>query len=96
VNDVLGFRYRFLDGFSAGIGFVGIAVALLGRARMSGVLAAALLFGVLNAGALEVDLFTEVPRELVLVIEAAILLFVVAADGLSRRVLGRLGAGSAP
>ena len=91
VNDVLGFRYRFLDGFSGGIGFVGIAVALLGRARMGGVVAAALLFGVLNAGALEVDLFTEVPRELVLVVQAAILLFVVAADEILRRALARFG-----
>jgi len=92
VNDVLGFRHRFLDGFSGGVGFVGIAVALLGRARMGGVLAAAFLFGVLNAGALEVDLFTEVPRELALVVQAAILLFVVAADEVLRRVLSRAGA----
>jgi simple sugar transport system permease protein len=91
VNDVLGFRYRFLDGFSAGIGFLGIAVALLGRARMSGVIAAALLFGVLNAGAVEVDLFTDVPRDLVLVVQAAVLLFVVAADELFRRVLSGWG-----
>jgi simple sugar transport system permease protein len=96
VNDVLGFRHRFLDGFSGGVGFVGIAVALLGRARMGGVLAAALLFGILSAGALEVDLFTEVPRELVLVVQAAILLFVVAADEVGRRLLARLRAGSVP
>ncbi len=84
VNEVLGFRYRFLDGFSSGVGFLGIAVALLGRARVTGVVAAALLFGVLSAGALEIDLFTEVPRELMLVVQAAILLLVVAGDGLFR------------
>ena len=53
------------------------------------VIAAALLFGGLNAGAVEVDLFTDVPRDLVLVVQAAVLLFVVAADELFRRVLSR-------
>jgi simple sugar transport system permease protein len=89
VNEVLGFRYRFLDNFTSGIGFLGIAVALLGRARPSGVVVAALLFGLLNAGAVEIDLFTEVPREVVLVVQAGILLFVVAAEEIFRRGLGR-------
>lgn len=96
VNEVMGFRYRFLDNFAGGVGFLGIAVALLGRVRMSGVVAAALLFGVLNAGAVEVDLFTEVPREIVLVVQAAILLFVVAADEITRRALLRIRTGEAP
>jgi simple sugar transport system permease protein len=90
VNEVLGFRHRFLDNFTSGVGFLGIAVALLGRARPAGVVAAALLFGGLNAGAVEIDLFTEVPREVVLVVEAGILLFVVAGDDLARRVLSRI------
>lgn len=91
VNEVLGFRYRFLDNFAGGVGFLGIAVALLGRVSMSGVVAAALLFGVLGAGAVEVDLFTDVPRELVLVVQASILLFVVAADEITRRLFLRVG-----
>ena len=90
VNEVLGFRYRFLDNFSGGVGFLGIAVALLGRATVSGVVAAALLFGVLSAAAVEVDLFTDVPREVVLVVQAAILLFVVAGDRVLRRTLTRV------
>jgi len=95
VNEVLGFRYRFLDGFSSGVGFLGIAVALLGRVRMTGVVAAALLFGALNAGAVEIDLFTEVPREIMLVVQAGILLFVVAGDEIARRLLGRAVGGDA-
>jgi general nucleoside transport system permease protein len=95
VNEVMGFRYRFLDNFAGGVGFLGIAVALLGRVRMSGVVAAAALFGVLNAGAVEVDLFTKVPREIVLVVQAAILLFVVAADEIARRAFSRLRPGEA-
>ncbi|MEZ5066607.1 MAG: ABC transporter permease [bacterium] len=89
-NEVLGFRYRFLDNFTGGIGFLGIAVALLGRARPGGVVIAALLFGALNAASLEIDLFTDVPREIGFVVQAAILLFVVAGDHVLRR---RLAAG---
>ncbi len=85
VNEVMGFRYRFLDNFAGGVGFLGIAVALLGRVRMAGVVAAAFLFGVLSAGAVELDLSTEVPRELVLVVQATLLLFVVGADEAARR-----------
>ncbi len=49
INEVLGYRYRYYDGFSAGYGFTGIAVALLGRNHPVGVLLAALLFGALPA-----------------------------------------------
>ena len=86
-NEVMGFRHRFLDNFSSGLGFMGIAVALLGKNTPLGVLLAALLFGVLNTGALEVDIFTDVPRELILVIQAVtIILVVVGNEVISRRV----------
>ncbi len=96
-NEVMGFRHRFLDNFSGGIGFMGIAVALLGKNTPVGVLLAALLFGVLNTGALEVDVFTEVPRELILVLQAVtIILVVVGNEVLARRLGGRApGAGRA-
>ncbi len=84
VNEVLGFRHRFLDNFSGGIGFLGIAVALLGRARVGGVLAASLLFALLNAAAVEIDLSTGIPRELVLVVQALILLLASAGEELIR------------
>lgn len=48
--EVLGTRGRLLEGFSAGYGFEAIAVALLGRLHPVGVVAAALLFGALDAG----------------------------------------------
>jgi simple sugar transport system permease protein len=48
--EVLGTRGRLIDGFSPGYGFEGIAVALLGRLRPLGIVAAALLFGALDAG----------------------------------------------
>jgi simple sugar transport system permease protein len=47
VNEVLGYRYRYYQGFSPQYGFTGIAVALLGRNHPAGVLLGALFFGVI-------------------------------------------------
>jgi ABC-type uncharacterized transport system permease subunit len=89
VNEVMGYRHRFLDGFSTGLGFTGIAVALLGRNHPLGVVMAAVLFGILNTGALEVDIFTDIPRELVMVLQAVIIICVVAGDMVFRRWAAR-------
>jgi simple sugar transport system permease protein len=89
VNEVMGYRHRFLDGFSTGLGFTGIAVALLGRNHPLGVVLAAVLFGILSTGALEVDIFTDIPRELVMVLQAAIIICVVVGDQVFRRQVGR-------
>ena len=88
-NEVMGFRHRFLDNFSSGIGFMGIAVALLGRNSPLGVLFAALLFGMLNTGALEIDVFTDVPRELILVVQAVTIILVVVGNEVLQRKLGQ-------
>jgi general nucleoside transport system permease protein len=48
--EVLGARGRLIEGFSPGYGFEAIAIALLGRLNPFGILAAALLFGALDAG----------------------------------------------
>lgn len=89
VNEVMGYRHRFLDGFSTGLGFTGIAVALLGRNHPLGVVLAAVLFGILNTGALEVDIFTDIPRELVMVLQAVIIICVVVGDQVFRRWMNR-------
>ena len=82
VGEVLGNAGRFKVGFSPDYGFIGIAVALLGRNHPAGVVAAALLFGALHKGAAALDLETErVTQELSLVLQALILLSV-AAEGL--------------
>jgi ABC-type uncharacterized transport system permease subunit len=91
INEVLGYRYRYYDGFSSGYGFTGIAVALLGRNHPAGVLVAALFFGALLRGGLFVDIFTaHVSRDLVQVLQGVIILFL-ASEELFRRRLGRLG-----
>jgi simple sugar transport system permease protein len=82
VGEVLGNAGKFKVGFSPEYGFIGIAVALLGRNQPAGVVAAALLFGALHKGAAALDLETErVTQELSLVLQALIILSV-SAEGL--------------
>lgn len=82
VGEVLGNAGKFRVGFSPEYGFIGIAVALLGRNHPAGVVAAALLFGALHKGAAALDLETErVTQELALVLQALIILSV-SAEGL--------------
>lgn len=91
VNEVLGYRYRYYDGFSDNYGFTGIAVALLGRNHPVGVVLAALLFGVLQRGGIHVDGFSEhVTKDIVQVLQGIIILFV-AAEAFFRGSFGRFG-----
>jgi len=77
VNEIMGFAHKFRDQFSVGYGFIGIAVALLGRNRPLGIVMAALLFGALQKGSLALELDTEkITRDLAGVMQALIILFV--------------------
>ncbi|WP_117212124.1 ABC transporter permease [Allorhizocola rhizosphaerae] len=75
---VLGTAYALTPSVVGTIGFDGILVALLGRARPWGVLAAALLFGALQAGGNRMQSFSGISLELVGVIQALIAIFVAA------------------
>lgn len=92
-SPILGFAFKAREGFTSGAGFVGIAVALLGRNSAWGIVAAAILFGGLTKGALDLDLDTEkVSRDLATVIQALIVLAVASQVGFSNlwdRVRGR-------
>ncbi len=84
---VLGFAHKTREGFTSSMGFVGIAVALLGRNSALGIFFSALLFGVLSKGALDLDLDTRyVSRDLATVIQAFIVLAVASQPGVSRLV----------
>jgi general nucleoside transport system permease protein len=79
INEVLGYRHRYYDGFSDNYGFTGIAVALLGRNHPVGVIFAALLFAILTRGGIPVDAFTRnVTKDIVQILQATIILFVAA------------------
>ena len=86
---VLGVHRYFVSPFPFGYGFAGIAVALLGRNHPFGVLVAAIFFGALTSGGAQVDIETSVPRELVTVIQAIVIIFV-ACEYLVRRMGLRL------
>lgn len=75
---VLGIQHRLTMGFSAGIGFDGITVALLGRGRIGGTVAAGILMGALKAGGRSMQAQTGTSLDLVLVIQALIVVFIAA------------------
>ncbi len=80
---ILGFSHKAREGFTSGLGFVGIAVALLGRNSAIGIFLAALLFGILTKGSLDLDIDTEsVTRDLAVVIQALIVIAVASRPGL--------------
>ena len=82
VGEVFGNAGKFKLGFSADYGFTGIAVALLGRARPAGIVAAAILFGALHKGASDLDFETDhITRDLSLIMQSFVII-AVAADGL--------------
>jgi simple sugar transport system permease protein len=77
-NQVLGVLGRASPGFSAGIGFDAIAVALLGRAHPFGVLLAGILFGALEAGGRQMQVSAGVSIDLIAIIQALIIVFIAA------------------
>ena len=83
IGPVLGFALKTREGFTSNAGFVGIAVALLGRNTPLGIICSALLFGVLTKGALDLDMDTQfVSRDLATVIQALIVMAVASQMGL--------------
>ena len=84
-NQVMGEAQRLLLNSVEGAGFIGIAVALMGRSHPFGVFLAALLFGFLYQGGAELALWTKIPRELITVIQALVILFTGALDNMVRR-----------
>jgi len=74
-NFVLGYKHYFELGFSDGIGFIGIAVALLARNNFLGIIATALFFGMLEYGSLTIN--TIVPKELSNILQAIVIIFMI-------------------
>ncbi|MFK7942034.1 MAG: ABC transporter permease [Paracoccaceae bacterium] len=76
LNEILGVQHKLVLNFSAGYGFTGIAVALMGRNHPVGIIFASFLFGALYQGGGELDFeFKTITREMVLVIQGLIILF---------------------
>ncbi len=84
-NEVLGVQGRAAPGFVGAVGFDAISVSLLGRNHPAGIVLAALLFGGLKAGAQEMQASTDVPVDMIQIVQALIIIFV-AAPALIRAV----------
>lgn len=90
VNDVYGAQGRLVLNYTGGMGFLGIAVALMGRNHPLGVLASALLFGALYQGSTDLQLeFPRISPELILVIQGLVVFFAAALDRLVRDPMER-------
>ncbi|MGP1675007.1 MAG: ABC transporter permease, partial [Candidatus Limnocylindrales bacterium] len=76
--EILGITKNYPAEFLVNYGFDGIAVALLGRAHPIGVIGGALLFGIMRAGASSMQRATDIPVDIISIVQGVILLFVAA------------------
>ena len=85
LNYVIGYKHYYEEGFATGAGFLGIAVALVGRNHPAGIVIAALLFATLSQGGLAVNAL--VPKQMVDVLQAVVILAVATSVPEVRRLL---------
>jgi general nucleoside transport system permease protein len=85
LNFVLGYKHYYEDSFASGAGFLGIAVAIVGRNHPLGVVLAALVFATISQGGLAVN--AVVPKQMVDVLQAVVIIAVAASVPEVRRML---------
>ncbi|MGI9415027.1 MAG: ABC transporter permease [Hyphomicrobiales bacterium] len=91
LNEIMGSQHRLILEFTSGYGFVGIAVALMGRSHPVGICLAALLFGALYQGGAELAFEKpKITRDMVIVIQGLIIFFAGAMEHLFRPQLEAL------
>src|SRR6202034_4537842 len=91
VNVILGEEHRLILEYTAGFGFVGIAVALMGRAHPAGIVLAAILFGMLYQGGAELAFDQpKISRDMIVVIQGLFVLFAGALEHMFRKPLASL------
>jgi general nucleoside transport system permease protein len=91
VNEIMAVQDRLLLEFTAGSGFIGIAVALMGRGHPAGIVLASLLFGILFQGGTELAFERPaITRDMIITISGLVVLFAGALDGIFRRPLARV------
>lgn len=97
INPILGDQQRLQIEFVQGAGFVGIAVALMGRAHPVGIVLASLLFGMLYQGGAELAFeMPAISRDMIVVIQGLVILFAGALEHMFRPGLTRLFAFAPP
>jgi simple sugar transport system permease protein len=91
VNNTMGINSpQLVDNAAGGAGFIGIAVALMGRNHPVGIVIAALLFGALYQGGAELSAATSIPVQIVVVIQALVIMFTGALDEMVRSPIEKL------
>jgi len=91
INEIVGSQHRLLIEYVAGYGFVGIAVALMGRAHPVGIMLSAILFGMLYQGGAELAFeMPAITRDMIVVIQGLVILFAGALEYMFRPALVRL------
>lgn len=88
INNVMGGTEKLVQNSAGGAGFIGIAVALMGRNHPLGVLLAAILFGFLYQGGAALGFETKIPIDLRTVVQGLVILFTGALDQMVRMMLG--------
>jgi len=88
MTEVFGKYGRFIDGFSPGFGFTGIAVAVLAANNPFGLILTAILFGAMDAGAMKMSYVAGISATMVQVIQGMVILFV-ATPNIARKILYR-------
>lgn len=85
LNPVMGDQGRLQLDFVAGAGFVGIAVALMGRSHPAGIVPAAILFGMLYQGGAELAFeMPNISRDMIVIIQGLVILFAGALENMFR------------
>jgi simple sugar transport system permease protein len=88
LNELMGSQHRILIDFPGGAGFVGIAVALMGRNTPAGIFVAAVLFGALYQGGSQLSFdLPKINRDMVVVIQGLVILFCGALENVFRTPL---------
>jgi len=85
LNPIMGDQHRMQLDFVGGAGFVGIAVALMGRSHPVGIIPAAILFGMLYQGGAEISFeMPEISRDMIVIIQGLVILFAGALENMFR------------
>lgn len=97
LNPIMGDQHRVALDFVAGAGFVGIAVALMGRSHPAGIVPAAILFGALYQGGAELAFeMPAISRDMIVIIQGLVILFAGALEHMFRPAIQTLFASLSP
>ena len=89
LNHILGDKGYLGSNYETGLGFAGITVAFLGRNHPVGILLSAILIGMINRGQDGIQVTTDLPREILVILQGILILSVVVAYEIARRALAR-------